>query len=136
MTHPILALQATLVAALKADAALTALLGAEAVFDGPPKGRVPPYVAIVRHDVTPRDGDVAPGHEHRVLAHIWVADASRKSVLAVVERVLAVVFSAALSSADLKVTHRLHERTDTAIDTDTGQARAALALRFFSEPTS
>lgn len=132
MTHPILQLQAALVAALAADSELTALIGAEAIFDAPPKGRRPPYVTVARHDVLPRDGDLAPGHDHRVLVHAWSAEASRKAVLAIADRVLAVAMSASLDD-ELVVTHRQHDRTDTAIDRETGFARAAIALRFFTE---
>lgn len=132
MTHPILALQATLVAALAEDAALSATVGEEAVFDGPPKGRRPPYVVVARHDLLPRDGDETPGNEHRVLVHAWSAEASRKAVLAIADRVIAVAMSANLDD-ELMVTHRRHERTETAIDTGSGFARATIALRFFTE---
>ena len=47
--------------------------------------------------------------------------------------VLAVV-AEAVAPSTIRVTHVQHERTDTAIDADTGQARAAVAFRFFSEP--
>jgi hypothetical protein len=129
MTHPILALQATLVAALRANPALN-------VFDAPPAGRGPPYVTIARHDVLPRDGDETPGHEHRVLFHAWVADASRKAVVALAETLVMRAMAASLDSAALKVTLRRHDRTDTSIDQNTGRARAAVAMTFFSEPNS
>lgn len=132
MTHPILSLQSALVTALEEDAELAVLIGTGAVFDAPPKGRRPPYVTIARHDVLPRDGDLTPGHDHRVLLHAWSAAASRKAVLAIAERVLAVAMSADLD-AELVVTHRRHEWTDTAIDRQTGFARAAIALRIFTE---
>lgn len=132
MTHPILQLQSALVTALAEDLELAVLIGTDAVFDAPPKGQRPPYVTIARHDVLPRDGDLAPGHDHRVLLHVWSDEASRKAVLAIAERVLAVAMSAELD-AELVVTHRRHERTDTAIDRQTGFARAAIALRFFTE---
>jgi hypothetical protein len=135
MTHPILALQSTLIPALKADAALTALIGASAVFDAPPRERHPPYVVIARHDVLQHDSDAAPGHEHRLLFHVWAREPSRKAAVAIAERVLAVALSVSLDGPDLKVTHRQHERTDTAIDLETGHARAAVTLRMFSEPT-
>lgn len=132
MTHPILSLQGALVAALRADAELAALTP---VFDAASKGTAPPYVAIARHDLLPRDGDGAPGNEHRVILHAWATDASRKAVLAIAERVVAVALAANLDG-DLAVTLRRHDRTDTAIDTATGRARAAIALTFYSEPIS
>jgi hypothetical protein len=128
MSHPIIALQATLVASLKADAGLAGV----GVFDAPVRGAVAPYLVIARHDLLPRDGDLAPGFEHRVAVHCWAADPSRKAALMLAERVVSV--AEALDAAGVRVTHRMHERTDTAIDLETGQARAAVALRFFSEP--
>jgi hypothetical protein len=132
MTHPILALQATLVAALRADSELSALAP---VFDAPPKGSAPPYVTIARHDLLPNDGDTTPGYEHRVILHAWSADASRKAAVAIAERLLAVASSADLGSDTLVVTLMRHDRTDTVIDQATGRARAAVAMTFFSEPT-
>ncbi|HEV7276144.1 MAG TPA: DUF3168 domain-containing protein [Devosiaceae bacterium] len=135
MTDPILALQAPLVAALRADAELQALLG-EAIFDAPPIGQAPPYVVIARHDVVPRDSDLAPGHEHRLLLHVIAREPSRQAALAVVERVLAVALGAALDGSLLAVTHRRHERTETVIDPVGGRARAAVAIRMYSEPAT
>ena len=128
MTHPIVALQASLVAALR-DTDL-------AVFDAPPAGQSPPYAVIARHDVLPRDGDTTPGHEHRLLLHVWVADPSRKAVVALAESAVSVALTAELDGDDLRVTLRRHDRTDTSIDATSGRARAAIALTFFSEPNS
>lgn len=133
MTHPIISLQGALVAALNEDAALTALIGESAVFDAPPKGAAPPYVVVARHDAAARDGDLAPGHEHRVVLQVWVAEASRRALLEIVERVVAVATSAPLSGAELAVTLAAHVRTETQIDGRTGRARAAVTLRFLSE---
>lgn len=125
MSHPIIVLQAALVTALRAELA-------PPVFDAPPRDAAPPYVAIARHDVLPRDGDAAPGHEHRLLLHVWAADASRKAVLAIAEEVVEIAL--AVASGELLVTLRRHDRTDTAIDRATGRARAAIAMTFYTEP--
>lgn len=130
--HPIAALQAALVTALEADASLTALIGAGGIFDAPPRDRPAPYVVIDRHDIRQRDGDTTPGQEHRVLLHCWSDQPSRKAALDIADRVVAVAL-AGLVPAGLVVTHGEHMRTETAIDTATGQARAAVMLRFFSE---
>jgi uncharacterized protein DUF3168 len=132
MTHPIMVLQGPLVAALRADSELAALAP---VFDAPPKGAAAPYVTIARHDLLPRDGDETPGNEHRLIFHVWAADASRKAVVAIAERVAAVALAAELDG-EVVVTLRRHDRTDTAIDQNTGRARAAIALTFYSEPIS
>lgn len=135
MTHPIVALQGALVAALKADATLTGLISGN-IFDAPSMDAVAPYIVVARHDLVPRDGDAAPGNDHRVLLHLWHPDASRKAVLAIADRVLTVALGGTLAPAGLLVTNRSHERTDTAIDLETGAARAALTLRFFTEPSA
>lgn len=128
MTHPIVSLQAAFVVALQADADLSGV----GVFDAPVRGAAAPYIVLARHDLLPRDGDAAPGFEHRLAVHCWAAEPSRKAALALAGRVVAV--AAGLTASGLRVTHRTHERTDTAIDGETGQARAAVALKFFTEP--
>ena len=126
MTHPIVLLQAALVTALRAEIE-------PPVFDAPPRDTTPPYVAIARHDVMPRDGDVAPGLEHRLLLHVWATDASRTAVLASAEEGVQVALD--VSSDDLTITLARHDRTDSAIDQAAGRARAAIALTFFTEPS-
>ena len=126
MSHPIVELQAMLVAALRADDL--------PVFDSPPSGATPPYLAIARHDVVPRDGDEAPGHEHRVSIHCWAAAPSRKAALVLAEHVLAVALGPL--SGPLAVTNATHERTETAVDAETGFAKAAVTLRFWTEAIS
>lgn len=129
MSHPIVTLQGALVAALRDDPALVGV----GVFDAPTLGAERPWVAIARHDVIARDGDLAPGHEHRVLVHVWAAEASRRAAMEIAERVVAGAMGFAV--AGLVVTLRRHDRTDTAIDVGTGVARAVVGLRFYSEPT-
>jgi hypothetical protein len=128
MSHPIVTLQGALVAALRNDVALTGV----GVFDAPPAGAEPPWIAIARHDVIARDGDLAPGHEHRVLVHVWASEASRRAAMEIAERVVAGAMGFVVTG--LVVTLRRHDRTDTAIDAATGVARAAVGLRFCSEP--
>ncbi len=129
--HPITQLQTALVEALLADGALTALIGAGGVFDAPPRARSAPYVVIDRHDMRQRDGDLTPGWEHRVLLHCWADRPSRKAALDIAERVLGVGLG--LVPEDIDVTHAEHVRTETVIDNASGQARAAVLLRFLSE---
>ncbi|WP_417310841.1 DUF3168 domain-containing protein [Devosia sp.] len=127
MTHPITMLQAGLVAALQADAALAGV----GVLDAPTRDTAAPFLAIARHDLVPRDGDAAPGWEHRLAMHAWAKSPSRAEALALADRVLEVAESFEIGG--LVVTHWRHERTETAIDAETGRARALVALRFFTE---
>ena len=128
MSHPIVMLQGALVAALRDDPELAGV----GVFDAPPAGAERPWIAIARHDVIARDGDLTPGHEHRVLVHVWAAEASRRAAVELAERVVAAAMGFAVTG--LVVTLRRHDRTDTAVDGATGVARAVVGLRFHSEP--
>lgn len=132
MSAAITILQGRLVAALAGDTELSAMIGA--VVDAPPKGGTAPYVAILSHDVLARDGDLAPGWEHRLVLHAWHPDPSRKAVAGIAARVVAVALEAGLSGGGLAVTLARHVRTETRIDPRTGQARAGIHLRFHSEP--
>jgi hypothetical protein len=129
--HPISLLQGALVTALRDDDDLVAMVGSDGVFDAAPKARPGPYVVIARHDAIQRDGDETPGQEHRLLLHCWSDQPSRKLALEMAERLVSV--GLVLDGGDLTVTHCEHVRTETVIDRDTGHARAAVSLRFFSE---
>ena len=134
MVHPIADLQASIVSALSADTQLIAAIGSDAIFDMPPKGKRAPYLVILRHDLLTRDTDVFPGHDHRIQIQIWHNDPSRAAALALADRVIEVMASTDLSTLTLNVSHVQHDRTETAIDRKSGQARASLVFRIFSEP--
>ena len=128
MTHPILALQAGLVAALRASPALAGV----PIADAPPRGSPPPWLAIARHDLLPRDGDLAPGFEHRISLEAWVASPSRKAALELIEAATEVALGLG-TAGGLRLTHGFVDRTDSAVDAELGVARAVLGLRLFSE---
>ncbi|WP_196259217.1 DUF3168 domain-containing protein [Pelagibacterium limicola] len=127
-------IQTALVSAWSADAALTLLVGAGAVFDAPPKGRQPPYVTILSHDAAPRDGDETPGHEHRMTVHCWSPQPSRRAALEIADRVERVAVAGVIAPDHHVLTVRRQVRTETTIDLSSGRARAAVTFRFLSEP--
>ncbi len=136
MVHPIADLQASIVSALAADTQLIAAIGSDAVFDMPPRGKVAPYVVILRHDLLTHDTDLLPGHDHRIQIQIWHNDPSRAAVLVLADRVIEVMAGTDLSSLALNVSHVQHDRTETTIDRKSGQARALLVFKIFSEPAA
>ena len=121
--HPILAVQEALVTALRAEGLV--------VFDAPPKGVAGAYVVVAQHDVIQRDGDLAPGQEHRVVLHCWAGEPSRQLAVGLAERVVGQ--AVALEPVGLLVSLARHVRTETVIDGKTGRARAAVTLRYFTE---
>ena len=118
MTHPILALQAR----WSRRCARRRLAALRRCSTRRRRGSAPPYVTIARHDVLPRDGDETPGNEHRLLLHAWAADASRKAVVAMAERLVGAWRLAADARLRRRsaVTLRRHDRTDTRSTTRPG----------------
>ena len=135
MSHPIVALQSALVSALKADAGLTGV----GVFDAPVRGALAPYLVVARHDLLPRDGDLAPGFEHRVALHCWAADPSRRAALALAERVVAVgdgltaagVLAARRSRREAKRSRSCHWWLVTAVASSIADSPILVADVFF-----
>ncbi len=60
------ALRAGLLAVLKADTGITALLGGAQVYDGAPRGQKHPFVYLDRVETRPLTADLTEGLEHRV----------------------------------------------------------------------
>lgn len=83
-------LQAAIVAALKADTELVALLGdADRVLDRVPPERDFPFVAIGRTSIQDWSTDDRAGGEHLVALRCWSRATSRAEVLAIAERMTA-----------------------------------------------
>ncbi len=134
MTHPIVDLQTQILSKLNADVALVSLIGADAIFDMPPKGKKGIFLTILHHDIIERDADLSKGYDHRIQFRIWGDGPNRSSVLAPAERIITVLILETLSSPTLDVTHVNHVRTDTLIDLKSGRAIATIFLRILSEP--
>ena len=77
MTHPALALQAAVVAALGADAGVSALVGTR-IYDVPPREVTFPYVTIGPANVTDWSTSTEAGAEHRLELHIWSRQRGKK----------------------------------------------------------
>jgi len=78
-----LALQMAVIARLRGDAALVALLGGAHVHDHVPRTASPPYVALARMETRPLGSSVVTGAEHRMVLHIWPAGDGRKDAHAI-----------------------------------------------------
>jgi hypothetical protein len=85
MTHPVLALRAAVLARLKADAPLVALLGGPHIHDTPPRGAEPPFVTF--GETTARAWPGAPGGLRHTLTLIaWSRQSGDAEALAMLER--------------------------------------------------
>jgi hypothetical protein len=85
MTHPVLALRAAVLARLKADAPLVALLGGPHIHDTPPRGAEPPFVTF--GETTARAWPGAPGGlRHALTLVAWSRQSGDAEALAMLER--------------------------------------------------
>jgi 2-methylaconitate cis-trans-isomerase PrpF len=66
-----LGLQKAVIARLRGDAGLAALLGGAHVHDHVPRAATPPYVALVRFESRDLSSSGAEGAEHRFTLHVW-----------------------------------------------------------------
>lgn len=136
MSDPAFALQAAIHARLAGDAALTALVGAGRIHDGPPRAAALPFVAFGRWRVRPLDGLEAPAHEHRLELVVRSAAGGRREASAIAERAVAALSETVLVPEGHRVASlALVERTS-------GEARdrrsfeAVAVLRVVTEPVA
>lgn len=88
-----LALQKAVIARLRDDAGLVALLGGAHVHDHVARGMAPPYVALARFESRDLSSSGAAGAEHRFALHVWPEAQGRAeahAIAAAIETALAV----------------------------------------------
>lgn len=136
MSDAAFALQAAIHARLSADAALTALLGAGRIHDGPPRAAALPFVAFGRWRVRPLDGLAATADEHRLELVVRSAAGGRREASAISERMVAALSEAPLSPDGQRVASlSLLERT-SGEGRDRRSFEAVAVLRIVTEPVA
>jgi hypothetical protein len=78
-----LALQKAVIARLRGDAGLLALLGGAHVHDHVPRAAMPPYVALARFEARDLSSSGADGAEHRFTLHLWPHEKGRAEAHAI-----------------------------------------------------
>ena len=128
-----LALQSALVAALRADAPLTALLGGQAIHDGAPQGAGFPHVSLA--DLTSLDyGDVSgERQEHYATLLVWSRQGGRRQALEILGAVTAVLDGAPLALASHRLVNLAVERTEARRQADGATWRGLMRVRAVTE---
>ena len=129
-------LQAAMVAALKADAELVALLGgAERILDRVPPELEFPFVAIGRTSAQDWSTDDREGTEHLVTIRCWSRVKSRSEVLALAQRVTTALLSSLEGSfGDTRVVSFRIISNDHGYEPFDRAWRAVLRFRALTEP--
>jgi hypothetical protein len=133
MTHPSLALQQALVAALLADAALGALVG-DRIYDAAPRDVAFPYVRVGRTTVADWSTGTEAGAEHRLTLDVWSRERGKRQCYEIMEAIEAVLHDAALTLDDHALVNLRLELTETRRDADGITFHAAMRFRAVTEP--
>jgi hypothetical protein len=135
LADPALPLQKAIVAALKADAAVNALVAGR-IYDGVPANAVKPYVSFGPFQVLPEQGDCLDGADATIQLDGW----SNKQGSTVEAKQLGAAIAAALDEATLALDlpHKLIDlrlaNTRYVREPDGITAHAIVTLRAFTEP--
>jgi len=127
-------LQQSIFAALTADAALTALLGAGRILDDVPQGTSLPYLTFGQ--TTARDWSTAgeDGTEHIVTLHVWSAARGKKQAHDILGAVRAALHDRPLSLAGHNLVNLRHEHSATRRDPDGETIHGTARFRAVTEP--
>ena len=135
MSDPGFALQKSVVAALRADAGITALLGSPArLYDDPPRDTAFPYVSIGPAQLADWDTASERGHLHRLHLDIWSRQGGRKEARAILAAIEAVLHDAALSLDGHRLINLRFEFADIFRDEDGETMRGTVRYRAVTEP--
>lgn len=129
-----LALRAALIARLRADTALTAILGEGRVFDGAPQAQAFPFATLGEFRGTRLAGEAEEGVEHRVELLVFSRAETRSEVAMSLSAIGESLAAAPLLLAGFHLANleEVERRSERLADGRTWQGR--LVLRAVSEP--
>ena len=133
MTHPSLALQKAVVAALSADATLGGLIG-DRIYDAPPRNTGFPYVSLGLTSIADWSTGTETGAEHQLVLHAWSREPGKKQCYAILEVVTAVLHDAALSLDGNALVNQRFEFAETRRDPDGITYHGVARFRAVTEP--
>jgi hypothetical protein len=129
-----LALQSALVAALRADGPLTALLGAEAVYDGAPRDAAFPHVTLADLASLGYADSAGDRQEHYATFLVYSREGGRRQALEILAAMTAVLDAAALSLVGYTLVNLTVERTEARRQNDAKTWRGLMRVRAVTEP--
>lgn len=134
MTSAAIELQKAVFSALSADAALVAALGGARIYDHAPANAVFPYLTFGRTTVHDWSTDTDGGSEHFFTVHAWSKAKGKSEVLALIERVKAVLHDANLVLATHHLVNLRCEFDDARFNDDLSVYHGMVRFRAVTEP--
>ena len=132
MTSPVLELQGAIVARLKANAAVSALIG-QRVYDAVPDNPAFPYVSFGPADELSDDVDCVDGFEITMQIDCWSRAVGFPEVKRISDTVRAALVKTDLTIADNALVYFEHRITRVFRDPDGLTSHAAISFQAFAE---
>ncbi|MFC3692005.1 DUF3168 domain-containing protein [Chenggangzhangella methanolivorans] len=133
MSSAALSLRAAVRGRLAGDAALSALTGGPRIYDEPPRGSLPPYVALGRCESQDASGDGAPAEEHALTLEVWSREGGLSEALRIADRVVRLLDDADLSLDGARLAGLAWRATEADRVAEAGLRRATLTFRAVTE---
>lgn len=130
------ALMQAVFAQLSADAALTALIGQDRIFDRPVTKAKPPYVLFGPAETRDLAAGGGPAYEHRFSIDAITANEGRRQAEAMGDAIVAALDDARLEPTGAFLVGLAFERSETARERRTGHIRTRLRFRAVIEPAA
>ncbi len=130
----LLALQKAIFQALQADATLTALIGAQKLFDEPPADAKPPYLVFASIIANDWSTGTESGEEIFLDLEIWSARRGRNQAGDIAQAVRDALNPQPALDPPWRLVNFVHQSTVTARDAGTEYFRALMRFRAVVEP--
>jgi hypothetical protein len=128
------ALRVAIYDALKADSALTSLLGGESVYDEPPRAASFPYVTLGEARITDFSAGGERGEEHQLTLHAWSRHGGHREAHLIAGALLAALDDAPLTLADHRLVNLRFSLADVRRESDGRTYHALVRFRAVTEP--
>lgn len=128
------ALQRAVYAALAADPVVTALLGADKIFDDVPREAEFPYVVFGPGLERDWGAGASPGHEHVLVLHVWSRLSGRRQTLEVMDAVRSALHDRHLPLEGHRLINLRHEMSEARRDDDGETYQGIVRFRAVTEP--
>jgi hypothetical protein len=134
MTNPGWDLQKAAYQALKADAALTSLLGVNSLYDDIPQNADFPYVVIDQMRINDWSTSTERGSEHILMLHVWSRNRGKHEVHQIADGLRNALHDAALTLDDNRLINLTHQYSDLKRDEDGKTWHGVIRFRAVTEP--
>lgn len=128
-----LELQKAIVTKLKADSAISALVGTR-VYDIPPPSPTFPYISIGPDNTLPSRADCYDGKEIHQQIDVWSRQPNSREATQIIEAATSALNDAALSLPGFRLVDIYFERAQTLRDPDGLTSHGVLLIQALTEP--